>query len=179
MTATSTTSARIETLFDAEIVRESVDELGRRIGQELGEAEPLLIAILGGSVIFLADLVRAIGRPVRYELVQVAYSDGDEGSGVLQIHYPIPFETEGQDVILVKDIVTSGVIETYLEQQFLDRGARSVRFAALVDMPVERKTELEVDYRAFTTERQGTLVGYGLKHEGRYGNLPSIGRLER
>lgn len=169
----------IEPLFDADTVRESVEALGRKIEGDLGAEDPLLVALLGGSVIFLADLVRAIGRPVRYEFIDVGLSGGEEnGAEVVEIRYPIPLEIAGQSVLVVKDVVSSGVTEPYLEQQLRDHGARSVRFAALIDMPDERKTEFELHYRALTAERQGgLLVGYGLKHAGRYGNLPSVGRL--
>jgi hypoxanthine phosphoribosyltransferase len=171
----------VDPLFDAETVRASVDALGRKIADELGAEDPLLVALLGGSVIFLADLVRAIGRPVRYELIDVGVSReaGEEnGAEVVQIHYPIPVEIAGQSVLVLKDVVSSGVTEPYLEQQLRDHGARTVRFAALIDMPDERKTEFELHYRALTAERQGgLLVGYGLKAAGRYGNLPYVARL--
>ncbi|HXO20608.1 MAG TPA: phosphoribosyltransferase family protein [Thermoanaerobaculia bacterium] len=170
--------ASIAPLFDEEALRYSIAELGRRLAADLGGEDPLLVAILGGSVIFLADLVRAIDRPVRFELVHVEDSGDDTGGlGVRKIQYPIPIELAGQTVVVLKDVVATGVIESYLEQQLRDHGAHAVRFVALIDMPAERKTAFEVDYRAFSTERHGTLVGYGLKHAGRYGNLPYIGLL--
>lgn len=177
----------IEPLFDSAAVRIGVTTLGRRINDELGDEDPLLLALLGGSVIFLADLVRAIERPIRFELMHVGYSaeaspvledDGppeETDAGVLQIHYPLPVEIEGQSVIVLKDVVASGITEPYLDQQLRNRGARSVRFAALIDMLDERKTEFEVNYSVFHTRRRGVLVGYGLKQGGRYGNLPYIG----
>jgi hypoxanthine phosphoribosyltransferase len=171
---------RIEPLFEAQAIGASVHELGRRVGAELGDEDPVVIAVLGESVIFFADLVRAMRRPVRFELIHVEYSRAGAGEGqtpVLEIHYPIPVEIAGQTVVLVKDVVESGVIESYLDQQLRGRGARSVKLVALIDMPAERKTSFEVDYHAFQTSRQGVLVGYGLKHRGRYGNLPFIGRL--
>lgn len=168
--------ADIEPLFDSDTVRASVQNLGRRIGDELSSEDPLLIALLGGSVIFLADLVRAIPRPVRFEFIQVGSAEGAE-PGVLQIRYPLPLEVAGQSVLVLKDVVTSGVTEPYLEQQLRDHGAREVRFAALIDIPDERKTDFQVGYAAFRTGRQGLLVGYGLKHDGLYGNLPYVGRL--
>jgi hypoxanthine phosphoribosyltransferase len=177
----------IEPLFDSEALRTQVAALGRRLGEDLAGEEPLLLALLGGSVIFLADLVRSIERPVRFELIHVGYQRGAspasaeaaaEGeSEVLEIHYPLPIDIEGQSVVVVKDVVGSGVTEPYLEQQLRDRGARSVRFAALIDRPGERKTPFELHYQAFRTAEPGLLVGYGLKHEGRYGNLPYVGRL--
>lgn len=173
--------SEIETLFDAETVRESVTALGRRLSEELAAEDPLLVALLGGSVIFLADLVRAIERPVRFEFIDVAYQEdpdaGTEDGGLTRIHYPIPIDIAGQSVLVLKDVVSSGVTEPYLEQQLRDHGAREVRFAALIDMPDERKTAFDLHYYALTTRRRGLLVGYGLKHQGRYGNLSYVGRL--
>lgn len=166
----------IDTLFDAETVRNSVRDLGVKIGRELAGQNPLLIALLGGSVIFLADLVRAIEEPVRFEFIQVGSDDGAE-PGIHQIRYPLPLDLAGQSVLVLKDVVTSGVTEPYLEQQLRDHGAREVRFAALIDIPDERKTGFEVSYAAFRSGRQGQLVGYGLKHDGLYGNLPYLGRI--
>jgi hypoxanthine phosphoribosyltransferase len=174
--ASSSTPADVEPLFDAETVRASVHQLGRRLGEELAGEDPLLIALLGGSVIFLADLVRAIERPVRFEFIQVGSGEAAE-PGVVQIRYPLPLDLAGQSVLVLKDVVTSGVTEPYLEQQLRDHGAREVRFAALIDIPDERKTDFQVGYAAFSTGRQGLLVGYGLKHDGLYGNLPYVGRL--
>lgn len=177
------TLTEIEPLFDTEAVHASVARLGRRITEELGDEDPLLVALLGGSVIFLADLVRAIDRPVRYELIDVAYrvdpsAAADGGDEVLSIQYPIPIDIAGQSVLVLKDVVSSAVTEPYLEQQLRDHGARQVRFAALIDMPDERKTAFDLQYSALTTHRRGLLVGYGLKRQGRYGNLPFVGRLE-
>jgi hypoxanthine phosphoribosyltransferase len=171
----------IEPLFDAEALRVSIRDLGRRINAELADDDPLLVALLGGSVIFLADLVRAIERPVRFEFIQVGSGQVGPGNtaepGVTEIRYPLPLDVAGQSVLVLKDVVTSGVTEPYLEQQLRDHGAREVRFAALIDIPDERKTAFEVSYAAFRTGRQGILVGYGLKQDARYGNLPYIGRL--
>lgn len=169
----------IEPLFDAEALRVSIRDLGQRITAELADDDPLLVALLGGSVIFLADLVRAIERPVRFEFIQVGSAPADTAAepGVIQIRYPLPLDVAGQSVLVLKDVVSSGVTEPYLEQQLRDHGAREVRFAALIDIPDERKTAFEVSYAAFRTGRQGVLVGYGLKQDARYGNLPYVGRL--
>lgn len=172
----------IEPVFDAEALRSSIRELGRRINEEMAGDDLLLVALLGGSVIFLADLVRAIERPVRFEFIQVGQEGpADSAStgdiGVTEIRYPLPLDLAGQSVLVLKDVVTSGVTEPYLEQQLRAHGAREVRFAALIDIPDERKTGFEVTYAAFRTGRQGVLVGYGLKQDARYGNLPYVGRL--
>jgi len=174
-------SPAIETLFSTEEVRDAVTTLGRRIDEEIGGESPLLIALLGGSVIFLADLVRAIPRPVRYEFIDVGYhvdpATSEETDEVMRIEYPIPIEIAGQSVLVLKDVVSSGVTEPYLEQQLRDHGAAKVRFAALIDLPDERKTAFDLQYSALTSRRRGVLVGYGLKSEGLYGNLSYVGRL--
>ncbi|HEY0555887.1 MAG TPA: phosphoribosyltransferase family protein [Thermoanaerobaculia bacterium] len=171
----------IETLFAAEEVRDAVAALGRRIDEEIGGEDLLLIALLGGSVIFLADLVRAIPRPVRYEFIDVAYrvspAATEETDEVLRIEYPIPVDISGRSVLVLKDVVASGVTEPYLEQQLRDHGAAQVRFAALIDLPDERKTAFDLQYRALTSHRHGVLVGYGLKADGLYGNLAYVGRM--
>jgi len=171
----------VESMFDAEAVRTAVTALGARIEAEIGDRDPLLLALLGGSVIFFADLVRALSRPVRFEFVDVGYhldaTVGPGGGEVLSIRYPVPVPLEGQTVLVLKDVVSSAVTEPYLEQQLRDRGAREVRFAALVDIPDARKTEFRLHYSALTAVGGGVLVGYGLKHQGRYGNLPYLGRL--
>lgn len=170
----------LEELFDAKTVERSVAALGARIDDEIGERDPLFLAILGGSVIFFADLVRAVTRPVRFEFIDVGYQlDATEGGGgeVLSIRYPIPVPLADQTVLVIKDVVSSGVTEPYLEQQLRDRGAREVRFAALVDVPDGRRTDFRLHYSALRAVGGGTLVGYGLKHEGRFGNLPYLGRI--
>jgi len=164
----------IEPLFDDAAVRDRIAELGRQIESEIGSEDPLLVGLLEGTLIFLSDLVRAIPSPVRFELIQV---HSGEDSGVIRIEYPIPVDIAGQSVLVVKDVVASGVTEPYLGQQLRDHGARQVRFVTLVDLPDERKTDFRPDFAAFSTSRKGVLVGYGLKHMGRYGNLPGVGRV--
>lgn len=168
---------RIEILFEPDEIEREVLDLGRRLREDLAGADPLFLSLLGGSVIFLADLVRAYADPVRFEFVHVGYRHPEvSASDVLAIHYPIPVDLAGQDVLVIKDVVTSGITETYLAEQLRQMGAARVRLVALIDMPDQRKTELDVDYRAFELERSTPLVGYGLKHDGRCGNLPYIGR---
>ncbi len=169
----------IETVHDHETISTKVRTLGQQLQEELGQEDPVLVSILGGSVIFLADLVRAIERPVRFEFIQVSYTEAGDGAERLDILYPIPFDVRDASVLLVKDVVGSGITETYLHQQLRAHGAREVRFVALIDVPLARKTDLTVDYRVFTAEEHGTFIGYGLKHQGRLGNLPFLGRLSQ
>lgn len=164
----------------AELARR-VAELGQELSQGLADEDPILLGLLSGAEIFLADLVRAVARPWRFELVHVTYGRGETGGpDSLSIHFPIPVDVRNQHVLVIKDVVASGVTESYLVSQLRERGAASVRFVALVDLEDERKTPFGPDYRAFTLQRAGRLVGYGLKGSlGRLGNLPYLGEVPR
>lgn len=168
----------IESVFTADEIRQRVQALGAALAAEFADQDPLFLGISGGSVLFLADLVRALGVPARFEFVPVKYHHPEIAAAeIMDIHYPLPIDISRQQIVVVKDVVSSGVPETYLAAALRERGAAGVRFVALVDMPEERKTDLEVAHYAFSVHRTGGLVGYGLKHEGRYGNLPFIGRI--
>lgn len=173
----------VEPLYAADTIAREVAQLGERLDREL-PADVLLVSLVDGSLIFLADLVRSIPRSIRYELLHVETGlgspevGGDEGA-LLELHYPVDFSVQGESLLLLKDVVASGVIETYLVGQLRRQGAREVRIAALIDKPEERKTDLEVEFRVFSDSGPGTLVGYGLKHRGGHGNLPYIGLLAR
>ncbi len=169
--------ARVEPLYGAETVQERVRALARRLQEEIGGEDPLVVSLLGGSVIFFADLLRAVESPLRFEFVHVEYGHRQGAEEMLDIQYLVPLDVAGESLLLIKDVVSTGVIESYLASQLRERGARAVRFAALIDLPSERKTGFTLDYGVFTEERQGPFVGYGLKHEGRHGNLPYLGRL--
>ena len=172
------TAPTIKVLFDARAIAARVQALGQRLQREVSREDPVVVSLLGGSVIFLADLIRSISTPLRYEFVQVEYRVHDEGEEeVVDIHYPFPLDVSGQSMIVLKDVVSTGIIETYLGNQLVLKGAKRVRFVALVDLPKERKTHCQIDYSVFTTERSARLVGYGMKHQGRHGNLPYVGYL--
>ena len=159
------TAPTIKVLFDARAIAARVQALGQRLQREVAHEDPVVVSLLGGSVIFLADLIRSISTSLRYEFVQVGYrSHEEEGTEeVVDIQYPIPLEVAGQSVLMLKDVVSSAVIETYLATQLLQRGARKVRFVALVDLPKERKTHCQVDYSVFTTERSARLVCFNAR----------------
>jgi hypoxanthine phosphoribosyltransferase len=167
----------VELLFTTESIDHEIRQIGEQLASDLGD-DALLVSLLSDSVILVADLVRAIQKPVRFEFIQVDYSPRDGAAEILQIEYPIPFELRGTDLLLVRDLTTTGVIESYLVQQLSQLGARRVRVLSLVDIPARRTTDLEPTFPLLTLEKDvGILVGYGLKYGGRFGNLPYIGRL--
>lgn len=169
--------SKLQVLYDQETIAANVRDLGRRLEEDHADSTPVLISIVGGSVVFLADLLRAIEQPVRYEAVQVQYSDSTGKGEVVDIDFPISLNVTGQSLVVLKDVVATGVIENYLITQLMSLGARQVRFVALIDLPEERKSDFHVDYRVFTPRRPGVFVGYGLKHDGMFGNLPYLARL--
>jgi hypoxanthine phosphoribosyltransferase len=169
---------QIRPLYDADTIGGKVASLGKHLASDLGAVDPWVISIVGGSVLFLADLIRALPEPVRFDFVQVQYSPGPHEDQPLDIHYPIPLDVTEQSLVVIKDVVVSGVIENYLAAQFIQHGAASVHFAALIDVPTQRTTEFRPDYRLFEAERHGIFVGYGLKYQGRFGSLPYIGLLD-
>lgn len=168
---------RLQVLYDEETIAANVRDLGRRLEADHSGTTPILISIVGGSVVFLADLLRSIEQPVRYEAVQVQYTAAAGEDEVVDIHFPISLNVTGQSLVVLKDVVATGVIENYLMSQLTGLGASQVRFVALIDLPEERKSDFHVDYRVFTPRRPGVFVGYGLKRDGMFGNLPYLARL--
>lgn len=171
----------IRVVADAATLADRVREVARELQQSLREEDPLLLGILWGSEVFLADLIRALDFPVRYEFLRVEYApDSGAPETVTAIHFPIPVDVRNQHVVVVKGVVASGITEAYLSSQLRDRGAASVRFVALADLADERKTYFAPDFRAFMLHRAGRLVGYGLKgDDGRLGSLPYLGETTR
>lgn len=168
---------QIQILFDAATIEKKVAALGQKLQTDYDGQDPLLVSILGGSVVFLADLLRAIQRPIRYETVKVEYSPATGNDGLLEIDFPISLSVKGQPLIIIKDVVATGITEAYLISQFQELGAKDIRFVALVDLPEQRKLDIPVDYQLLTPKKPGTFVGYGLKLDGLYGNLPYLGRV--
>ncbi len=171
------TKPEFRILFEESEIQRRVKMLGQRLRRDLALEDPLFVSIIGGSVLFLADLIRTMTDPVRYEFVQVHYSASGGDDEILDVHYPISMALDGQEILVIKDVVSSGVIETYLRTQFQQLGASKILFAALIDIPSGRKTDFVPDYRLFDAERHGVFVGYGLKYKGRYGNLTYIGEI--
>lgn len=167
----------VDLLYDEATIHEKIEDLGRVLTGDLGE-KALLVSLLNASVLVVADLVRAIRRRLRFEFVQVEMSRQDPEGEIVKIEYPVPFEVKGADLLLIRDLTTTGVIESYLVQQFQQLGAERVQVASLMDIPERRTTDFEPDYRLFSLKNEvGTLVGYGLKADGRFGNLPYLGQL--
>jgi hypoxanthine phosphoribosyltransferase len=166
-------ATNFERRFEADRIAARIGEVARRLDEDFRDRPLVLLAILKGAALFAADLSRRLTVPLTLEYISVRRAEGSE---ILQIDFATGFEITGRPVVLLKDVVNTGVIETYLSDQLRGGGAESVRIAAIVDKPHERKTDLAVDYALFTSEG-GTFVGYGMEHRGRWGNLPYVGEI--
>lgn len=161
----------------AEQISERVAQLGREIRNESGTEPILLLCILKGTAVFLADLLRATRPPVSFDFIDVIRDANDtDAADALEIDFLTHFDLRRKRVYLLKDVVSTGVIETYLMNQLRQRQPRELKLVALLDRPDLRTNALTVDYSAFAV-KDGTFVGYGLEQEGQYGQLPYLARL--
>jgi hypoxanthine phosphoribosyltransferase len=142
------------------------------VGRDLRDRPLVLVSILKGSAFFLADLARRLPGPFACEYLHVRRAEG--AHDVLQIDFSTGFQVRGRHVLLLKDVVHTGVIETYLMDQLRGDGASSVHLAAIVDKPLDRKTSVTVDFSLFSTQEGGLFAGYGMEHEGLHAHLPDI-----
>ena len=163
-----------EKRFDAEAIAARLTEVASRIDADFGGRPIVLLSILKGGALFSADLARRLATPLALEYINVRRAGGEDE--ILQIDFATGFDAAGKPVVLVKDVVNTGVIETYLSDQLRGRGVETIRIAAIVDKPHERKTDLAVDYALFTSQG-GTFVGYGMEFKGRFGNLPYVAEI--
>lgn len=167
----------MEKLYAAEAISARVRELGSAIRKDAGDSPLLLLCILKGAAVFLADLVRAIPGDVRFEFLDKVQDIADtEIADATEIDFFSHCELRDRNVYLLKDVVSTGVIESYLIAQLKLRGPTSLKLVALLDRPELRTVPLDADFSAFVVGK-GTFVGYGLEHNGQFGNLDYIAAL--
>jgi hypoxanthine phosphoribosyltransferase len=166
---------KIRTVFSAEEIASRVITLGQEIRAGAGAAEVFLLGILKGASFFTADLMRAISGPASYGFIDVVRDPADNQLA-LEIDFLSYIDIAGRNVYVLKDVVSTGIIEAYLLTQLRMHNPTSLQLVALLDRPNLRTIEIASDYRAFEVN-EGTFVGYGLELEGRHANLPYIGRL--
>ncbi len=164
----------LQTLISEERIQARIRELGAQIRADFGDEPVTLIGVLKGSFLFLADLVRAIPGEVRVEFLGVAsYHGGTSSTGVVQITQDLRAGIEGQNCILVEDIVDTGLTIDYLVRMLQVRGPRALRIATLLDKPDNREIAVELSYVGFTIPDE-FVVGYGLDLGELYRNLPYV-----
>ena len=166
-------------LVSKEEISEAVKKLGKKITEDFEDKAPVLVCILKGAAVFYTDLMREIDLPVTTDFMAVSsYGSATKSSGVVKVVKDLDRDITGRHVIIVEDIVDSGLTLSYLKQLLLGRGAASISIATLLDKPEGRRTELTADYFCFIIPNE-FVVGYGLDYDEKYRNLPDIGVLSR
>ncbi|MGO4349229.1 hypoxanthine phosphoribosyltransferase [Paenibacillus sp. MCAF9] len=167
-----------EVLYDAQQIGDKVKELGATLSKDFNGRNPLVICVLKGAFIFMADLVKEITVPLEIDFMAVSsYGQSTKSSGVVKIIKDLDVSVEGRDVLIVEDIIDSGLTLSYLIDVLERRNAKSVTVVTLFDKPARRTVELEADYKGFTLPDE-FVVGYGLDYAEKYRNLPYIGILK-
>lgn len=168
----------LKTLIGEEELKERVRELGEQITRDYQGKNLLLVSVLKGSIAFMADLMRAIDLPLSIDFMAVSsYGAGVKTSGVVKIIKDLDIDLKGYDLLIVEDILDSGVTLHYLMQILAARGANSIRLCTLLSKPERRKIDVNVDYLGFEIPDE-FVVGYGLDYAEKYRNLPYIGILK-
>jgi hypoxanthine phosphoribosyltransferase len=153
-------------------------EIGKKITEDYSGKQIVLVGILRGAVLWMADIMKSVDLDMTIDFMAVSsYGAATRSSGVVKINKDLDTDIEGKDVIIVEDIVDSGVTLNYLKGYFESRGASSVRICSLLDKPAGRRIDIDVDYIGFTVDDR-FIVGYGLDYDQRYRNLPYITYLE-
>ena len=166
-----------EVLLSPEKIQKRIRELGERISEDYRGRRLLVVGVLKGSVIFLADLLRALTGDVAIDFVGVASYSGRQSTGAVRFTLDLRENPEGKDVLLVEDIVDTGLTLSYLHHNIQTRKPRSLEICALLDKPECRKTQVPVKYTGFTIPNK-FVVGYGLDYNEMYRNLPYVGVLK-
>lgn len=167
-----------EVLFSEESINEKVKEMGKKITKDYEGKNLIVIGILKGSVLFAADLIKNINMYCEIDFMAVSsYGYSTESSGVVRILKDLDHSIEGKDVLIVEDIVDSGITLDYLLKYLKGRNVKSIEIAALLNKPQRRKVDIDVKYIGFEAPDE-FIVGYGIDYAERYRNLPFIGTLK-
>ena len=164
-------------LYTSEQIQKAVAELGARISHDYKGKTPVLVCILKGASVFLSDLIREIDLPLELEFMATSsYGASTQSSGEVRLVKDLDRSILGRDVLLVEDIVDTGMTLNYLKRVLSERGAASLRIVTLLDKPSRRVAPLTVDYACFEIP-DAFVVGYGLDYNEKYRNLPLVGIL--
>ena len=165
-------------LFQPEQIRRRIQELAKEISRDYQGKNLVLVGVLKGSVLFLSDLMRALTISCSVDFISLSSYDGDASSGVVRVLLDLRETAEGKDLLIVEDIVDTGLTLAYLKQNLQTRNPNSLAICALLDKPDCRKVPVEVRYTGFRVPND-FLVGYGLDYNEKYRQLPYIGVLKK
>ena len=167
-----------EILFNKNKIKKRINELGVQITTDYNGEEIFVVSILRGSMIFVADLIREIDLPVIMDTMAVSsYYDGVEASGKVKINKDLESSITGKNVLIVEDIVDTGITLKFLLEMLKVRGAKSIKICSFLNKPSRRKTPVDIDYIGFDI-KDYFVIGYGLDCNQKYRNYPHLGRLK-
>jgi len=166
------------TMLSQQEIEAKVEELAQRIQKDFEGQDVLLVGILKGASVFVADLMRKIDLNVNIDFMSVSsYGSGTESSGTVKILKDLDVDIEGKNVLIVEDIIDSGATLRNLYDTLMTRNPKSLKLCTLLDKPERRKVQIKVDYVGFTIEDK-FIVGYGIDYDEKYRNLPYIAMVE-
>ncbi|MDR2909278.1 MAG: hypoxanthine phosphoribosyltransferase [Oscillospiraceae bacterium] len=164
----------LKILIDESSIATRIKELGEAISRDYAGKNLLMVSVLKGSVVFMADLMRAIDIPLRIDFMSVSsYGAGVKTTGVVKILKDLDQPLDGMDLLIVEDILDSGMTLSYLSGILKSRNPASLRLVTLLDKPERRKVDVKPDYTGFVVPDE-FVVGYGLDYNERYRNLPYV-----
>lgn len=165
-----------EVLITEEELKKICTDLGRQISKDYEGKNLLLVSVLKGAVVFLSDLLREITCDCRIDFMAVSSYSGTKSTGFVKFKKDLDISPEGCDILIVEDILDSGVTLAYLKNILMDRNAASIKICTLLDKPENRKADIKADYVGATIPDK-FVVGYGLDYDEKYRNLPYVGVL--
>ncbi len=165
-------------LFDEITLQNRVEQLAAEISRDYAGNNPVIVCILKGGVIFMTDLIKKMTIPLEIDFLSLSsYGDSTKSSGVVRIKKDIDCDILNRHVIIIEDIIDSGLTLNYINEYFKQHKPASVKICALLDKPEAHKTEIKIDYVGFEVGNE-FVVGYGLDYAQKYRNLPYIGILK-
>ncbi len=168
------TEATPKVLIKRNEIEDAVNRLAGQIKKDYRGKPPVLVAVLKGAFVFMADLIRRLDMPLEVEFVGLSsYGSGTQNCGEISVTLELGCDISGRDVIIIEDIIDSGLTTAFLLDYLLERQPASVKICALTDKPSRRKKEVKIDYLGFTVPDR-FVVGYGMDCNGKYRNLSDI-----
>lgn len=165
-------------LLTREQLQEKVKELGKKISEDYKDKNLMIICVLKGGVVFTTDLIREITIPLELDFMAISsYGASTSTSGVVRILKDLETNIEGKDILIVEDIIDSGLTLKYLKEMLISRGPNSVKICTILNKPQRRQENVKVDYIGFDIPDE-FVVGYGLDYAEKYRNLPFVGVLK-
>lgn len=168
----------LKALITEEELHRKVAELGKKISEDYQGKNLLMVSVLKGSVVFMADLMREVTVPCEIDFMCVSsYGSGVKTSGVVKIIKDLDINLKDRDLLIVEDILDSGMTLSYIKTMLEQRGTRSIKICTLLDKPERRQADIKADYSCFHVPDE-FVVGYGLDYDEKYRNLPYVGILK-